>query len=459
MASEKSIPGPKPLSTAPGLSGNKLLPYLPEIRRNAPIFLHGTAASFGDLVNLSIPTRKVVFINHPDGIKHILQDNNKNYNKNTIQFSSLRKITGNGLLTSDGSFWFRQRRLEQPIFARPRLQALDQVIIPATRKMLARWEQSAANSRSLDVDSEMMQLTLEIVGKALFSIDLSAETAEITRAVMTALDHLVQQMQNPFSPPEWIPTARNRSFRKALELLDGAVYSLIDERQRSGKAGEDMLGVLLNARDDKTGEPMSRVQVRDEILTLLIAGHETVASALTWTWLLLDQNPAVKVELVDHVAGTLQGRTPVSADLGALEPVSRAFSEALRLFPPAWLITRKAIADDTILGYCIPAGTLVILSPYAIHRYAEFWPDPERFDPSRFEPEVEKARPRYAYIPFGGGPRLCIGSGFAQVEAVLIISMVLQRFDLSLASGFTPVMDALVTLRPQGGLPMIPRLL
>lgn len=446
-----------PLNSAPGLSGNKLLPYLPSIRKNAPVFLHETAAGFGDLVNLSIPTRKVVFINHPDGIKHVLQDNNKNYNKNTIQFSSLRKITGNGLLTSDGSFWFRQRRLEQPVFSRQRLQALDQVIIPATNKMLEHWDRCAANSQPVDMDSEMMRLTLEIVGKALFSIDLSAETAEITRAVMTALDHLVQQMQNPFSPPDWIPTARNCSFRKALTLLDRAVYSLIDERKRSGDTGDDMLGVLLNGRDVETGEPMTRSQVRDEVLTLLIAGHETVASALTWTWLLLDQNPTVKEQLIDHVSNTLHGKVPVSADLGALEPVGRAFSEALRLYPPAWLITRKAIADDVILGYAIPSGTLVIISPYTIHRHAAFWSAPERFDPSRFEPGAENARPRYAYIPFGGGPRLCIGSGFAQVEAVLIMTMVLQRFDLALAPGYAPVIDALVTLRPHGGLPMIPR--
>jgi len=220
-----------------------------------------------------------------------------------------------------------------------------------------------------------------------------------------------------------------------------------------------MLGVLLKARDEESGEPMNRKQVRDEVLTLLIAGHETVASALTWTWLLLDQNPAIRKQLEAHVAETLQGRIPVSADLAALEPVGRSFSEALRLYPPAWLITRKASSDDIVMGYRIPAGTLVILSPYAIHRHAAFWQDPEKYDPSRFAPEGEKSRPRYAYIPFGGGPRLCIGSGFAQVEAVLIMTMVLQRFELALAPGYTPVMDALVTLRPHGGLPMIPRLL
>lgn len=452
---ETSIPS---ISDAPGLSGRKLLPYLPAIQQNAPVFLHETAAGFGDLVNLSILIRQVAFVNHPDGIKHVLQDNNKNYNKNTIQFSSLRRITGNGLLTSDGTFWFRQRRLEQPVFARPRIQALDQVIIPATLKMLERWEKNASSAEPVNIDSEMMQLTLEIVGKALFSIDLSAETALITRAVMTALDHLVQQMQNPFSPPDWIPTPRNLSFRKSLKLLDKAVYGLIDSRQRSGEPGEDMLGVLLKARDEETGEPMSRTQVRDEVLTLLIAGHETVASALTWTWLLLDQNPAIRQQLEVHIEETLKGRIPASADLGVLEPVGRAFSEALRLYPPAWLITRKAIADDIILGHRIPAGTLIILSPYAIHRHPAFWQEPEKFDPSRFSPEGEKGRPRYAYIPFGGGPRLCIGSGFAQVEAVLIMTMVMQRFELTIAPGHSPAMDALVTLRPHGGLPMIPRL-
>jgi len=210
MSSEQPETSGASISTAPELSGRKLLPFLPAIRHNAPIFLHETAARLGDLVNLSIPTRQVVFINHPDGIKHVLQDNNKNYTKKTIQFSSLRKITGNGLLTSDGSFWFRQRRLEQPIFARSRLQALDQVIVPATQKLLKRWEQNAVKSQPIDVDSEMMQLTLEIVGKALFSIDLSTETVVITRAVMppwTILFNKCGILSHPltgYQPPETV---------------------------------------------------------------------------------------------------------------------------------------------------------------------------------------------------------------------------------------------------------------
>ncbi|MRR29883.1 cytochrome P450, partial [bacterium] len=286
-----------------------------------------------------------------------------------------------------------------------------------------------------------------------FSIDLSGAAYELTGAVLTTLDHIVHRARNPFYPPNWVPTPRNLRFQAALKRLDREVYRLMQDRQQMDDPGDDMLGMLLRARDED-GQPMAPAQVRDEIITLLIAGHETVASALTWTWYLLAQQPDVRQKLEAEIQSVLGGRVPVSADLASLPYTAAVFEEALRLYPPAWLITRTAIEADQICGFDIPAGSLIILSPYVIHRQEAYWPDPEMFRPERFLADAGKDRPRYAYIPFGGGPRLCIGSGFAAVEAQLMIAMTAQRFQLELLPNHPVQVDALVTLRPHGGLPM-----
>jgi cytochrome P450 len=255
-------------------------------------------------------------------------------------------------------------------------------------------------------------------------------------------------------PPDWVPIPRNLRFKRALRLLDEAVYALIDARQDSGSQGDDLLGMLLQARDPDNGQPMSRQQLRDEVITLLIAGHETVASALTWTFYLLAQSPNGFAALQEEVQTILAGRLPTSADLPKLAYTGQVFDEALRLYPPAWLITRKSLAADSLDGRDVLPGALFIISPYAIHRHPDVWAQPEVFDPGRFAEGAEPQRPRFAYIPFGGGPRLCIGNHFALTEARLILAMVAQRFQLELLPGSKVVPDPLVTIRPRGGLPM-----
>lgn len=438
-----------------GLLSRALLPELGKIQRDTLGFLLDCTHRFGDLVYFEAGRNRAFFVNHPDAIKYILQTNNRNYSKDTIQYRALSTITGCGLLTSDGDFWFRQRRLEQPAFSRPRIMAMDKIVVPVCEKMLNHWESIAADGGSVDVDREMMRLTLEIVGKALFSIDLSGSAEELTRAVLTTLDHIVHRARNPIGFPDWFPTPANLRFQAALSTLDMHVYNMISGRQRIADPGEDMLGMLLKAKDPETDEPMTERQVRDEVITLLIAGHETVASALTWTWKLLAGHPSVTQRIETEVDSVLNGRYPSSLDLENLPYVSQVFSEALRLYPPAWLITRKALNDDQIDGYDVPLGSLIIMSPYVMHRNPKYWDAPEQFQPERFEPDQEIKQTRYAYIPFGGGPRLCIGSQFAMVEAQLIISMIVQRFHLEQV-GNEPKVDALVTLRPRGGLHMRP---
>lgn len=427
---------------------------IPEIQRDPLRFLLRNAAEHGDFIHYPLGLWEVFQVNHPALVKHILQDNNRNYSKNTIQYNTLAKVTGRGLLTSDGALWLSQRRLIQPAFHRKRIQAYGDTIVAATRDMLTRWSTAAATGEALDVDAEMMRVTLEIVGKTLFDLDLKTEAPELTTGVLEMLDYVVYRASNPLAPPVSWPTRRNRRYRAAMSRLNGIIYRMIAARRTAGEDRGDVLSMLLEARDEETGAAMSDAQVRDEIATLIIAGHETVASALTWAWYLLAGNPAVRAALEDELDRVLPGRDPTVADLPALALTRMVFDETLRLYPPAWLITRRALADDPIGDAVIPAGALVIISPYVVHRNAAYWPDAETFDPHRFEPERSAERPRFAYIPFGGGPRLCIGDSFALLEGPLILSTAARRFRLDLVPDHPVKVDALVTLRPHDGLLM-----
>jgi len=436
--------------TVPGPTNRELLGKISYIQTEPIRFLMDLSQRFGGVARFQVFNLPVFSISHPDGVRHVLQEENRLYSKDTFQYNALSAITGRGLLTNDGASWLRQRRLAQPAFARQRLQALDQIVVPATRRMLDAWESHAKSGQPLDVDREMMRLTLEVVGQALFSIDLSQEASQITQAVLTTLDHIVYKARNMIVPPEFIPTPRNLHFNRSMRVLDRAVYGLIAERRRSGQTGEDLLGMFLAARDEETGQPMSDRLLRDEVMTMLVAGHETVASALTWSWMLLAQTPHERDLAIQEVREVLGDRPPTSADLPSLPRVANIFSEALRLYPPAWIITRKAVQPDQVMGFEIPQNALVIISPYVVHRQEAFWPDPETFQPDRFAQEPSH---RHAYLPFGAGPRLCIGNSFAQIEAQLILAQVLQRYSLDLVAP-PPKVESLVTLRPQGGLPM-----
>jgi cytochrome P450 len=442
--------------TPPGPSSLELLGQLRKIQRNAPEYLLDAARRYGDLVYFDVPKNPAYFLNHPNLIKHVLLDNHRKYSKDTIQYNSLSEITGKGLLTSDGSFWLRQRRLAQPAFARQRLMKLDEVVTPATQAMLDRWEAIARKGDPLDVDGEMMRLALEVVGKALFSIDLSQDATRLVEAVLTALDYIVGRARNPtsLSSLPFLMTPRKARFNAAVSTLNMTVYEMIAERQAAEDPGSDLLGMLLKARDPETGSAMTPEQVRDEVITILIAGHETVASALTWSWYLLAKHPAQWEQMHAEGKRVLGDEPPTTGDLADIPYTGQVFSEALRLYPPAWLITRKSIEADRIDNIDIQPGALIILSPYTIHRHPEFWQNPEEFNPERFSQGQEKSRPRFAYIPFGGGPRLCIGDQFAMIEAQLIMAMVTQRFRLELLPHRPVEADPLVTIRPKHGLPM-----
>jgi cytochrome P450 len=439
---------------APGPGLLELLRSLTELRDNPLTFLQQAAATYGELVHFKLGPWNAFVLTRPEDIQHVLQENNRNYTKDTIQYNALADVTGRGLLTSDGEPWLRQRRRMQPAFHRQRVQGFGPLMLEAAAGKAADWEAAAQSGALIDVDREMMELALEILGKALLGVDLRTEAPALTSAVLVALDHIVNGIKSPNILPGFLPTPSRRAFQRALRTLDGAVQEILQARRKAGPshASGDLLDMMLHATDD--GAAMTDQQLRDELITILIAGHETVASALTWACYLLATNPTVEARLHVELDAVLGGRAPTMDDLPALDFTRRVFDETLRLYPPAWLVTRKNVEPDVIGGARIPAGSLVIVSLATTHRNPAYWPDPDRFDPDRFLPEVASARPRYAYLPFGGGPRLCIGNHFALLEAPLILASLYQRYHLALDPGREVIVDPLVTLRPRGGLPM-----
>jgi cytochrome P450 len=426
---------------------------LPRLRRDAIGLCMETARDFGDVVCFRVPPWRTYMIFHPDHLKHVLQENNQNYVKG-ILIQRSKVLIGDGLFSSEGSFWRRQRRLAQPAFHRERIAAFGALMVETIAAMLARWEPIAAAGTPFDVAPEMSRLTLDVVGKALFSMDLSGEAAEVGCALRVALEHVTYLAFSVFYAPLVIPTPRNLRFRRALRALDAVVYDVIATRRRAGDDAGDLLAMLLRARDEETGEGMSDRQLRDEVMTFFLAGHETTAVALAWTWYLLARHPAVEERLRAEVGAVLDGRAPTVEDLGALVYTRMVVEEVLRLYPPLWAFPRQTIAEDEIGGYRITANSLVSICPYVTHRHPEFWDDPERFDPERFTPERAAARPRYAYLPFSGGPRQCIGNEFALMEAQLAVAMTVQSYRLSLVRDEPIELEIRVTLRPRGGVMM-----
>jgi cytochrome P450 len=415
-----------------------------------PIGMFMEAAALGDIVELSFPTACVHLLTRSEHIKHVLVDNHKGYGKETRGYRVLRLGLGQGLLTSEGELWRRQRRLMQPTFHHGRIASFAEIMTSCTTRMLDEW--AAKRGAEVDVASEMMRLTLRIVGLCLMGTDLTDESDRVASALHELLHLVVARINNPIQWPMSIPTPKNRAFEKALRHLDDVVFGILSERRRSPGSRGDLLEMLMEARDEETNEAMSDRQLRDEVLTLVLAGHETTANAMSWTWFSLSRNPAVRTRLHEEVDRL--GGPPAVGDLPALRYVQAVIEESMRLFPPAWVTARNAVADDEIGGVRIPKGSYVFVSPYVTHRLPEYFPNPEGFLPERFlDPAIEQL-PKYAYFPFGGGPRICIGNAFAMMEAKLLVATIARRFDLDLVPGHPVIPKPLVTLRPQHGIRM-----
>ncbi len=428
--------------------GWPLLGDLPAIRRD-PLGLLSRAARRGDVVRLRLG-REVYLLNHPDHVQRVLHDNHANYRKSFL-YERMKPLVGEGLLTSEGTAWKRRRRLAQPAFHKERLAGFAAIMSQHTAAMLDRWAEPAARGEPVDVAAEMMRLTLTVVGHALFGLDLLGKADDAGRALTAALRITNERFYSLVYLPASIPTPRNLRFSRAIKVLDRVVNEVIAAR-RAGDARPDLLGMLMEARDAESGEALTDEELRDEVMTMVLAGHETTANALSWAFRLLSLAPPVERRLHEESAGALGGRVATIEDLPRLEIAARVHQEAMRLYPPAWVFGREAIAADAFGGVRIPAGAAVSVCPWLLHRDPRWWEDPEGFDPDRFAPGAAKARPKYAYVPFAAGPRMCIGNGFAMMEMQMVLAMVAARYRLDLVPGRPVELEPSVTLRPRGGI-------
>jgi cytochrome P450 len=413
---------------------------LRELVRDPLGYFSAIARQYGDIVCYRPAPDTAYLINHPDMIRHVLVDNQRNYSKDTYSNQAFKKSIGEGLINLEGNAWLHQRRLMQPAFHHHRLEALDGMIVQATREMLEHWQHCYQLGEPVDLSREMAALTMTITSRALFGVDLGDEVREIGEIINGVAD-LLEKPNHP------------RLVQAAAEFA-AVVDRIIAQRRRDFRDGGDLLSSLMTARDEESGVVLDDQHIRNDVMGLLLAGYETTANALTWTGYLLSQHAWAVQNLREEVRQTLRGRLPAAADLASLPYMRQVLDESLRLFPPAWIIGRRALADDEMGGYHIPAGTVIAICIYTLHRHPAFWEQPERFDPERFTPERISRRERYAYIPFSIGPRQCIGNGFALLEASLILACIAQRFELRLIPGIEVKPQALFVLRPNRDLLM-----
>jgi cytochrome P450 len=424
---------------------------LPAIRRDPlGVFLR-MRADYGDAVPFRLAGRPAVLVSDPDLIRHVLQDNYRAYHKSPL-YERLRPLLGNGLLLSEDRFWLRQRRLIQPAFHRQRVAALTGVMAEATAETIAHWQTSAESGQALDIAREMLHLTQRIILRTMFSANLG-DLDSLEQVWPLVNEHIGTSFWS-LGLADRLPTPRTRAFRRALRELDDVVARIIDTRRGRSDDSGDLLSMLLAAVDEDTGARMDGRELRDEVMTIFLAGPDTTALALAWTWYLLSAHPGVDQRVATEAREVLGGRPPAADDLERLPYTRMVIEEALRLYPPAWGFSRLALTEDR-LGDCpVPRGAIVFVIPYVIHRHPAFWDEPEAFRPERFAPEPSKARPRLAYVPFGAGPRQCVGNHFAMLEAQLIVTTIVQRYRLVLVPGHPVDPLPLITLKPRHGMRM-----
>ena len=442
---------PSPRKIAPGPRGHFLLGNLREFRSDVLGLLLRATAAHGDIVRCKLGPQVVHLLNHPDHAEQVLQKRAANYDKHTRSSAFIRSVTGESLLTSNGEAWKSERRMVQPAFHHQHIAGFAAQMSTAAANMLLDWRTRPAPDQPLGISSEMTRLTYTIVGQTLFSFDTGKDAETIEAAMGTILPHVFNRLGQIINWPIWLPLPANRRFHRALGEVDRVVYQIIArhrQAQENGEPDRDLLAMLLRIRDE-SGNSLTDTQLRNETITFLLAGHETTANALTWAFHLISQNAEVEKNLHQEISRVLDDRIPTLENVMKLPYTKAVIREAMRLYPPIWIIERRVIEEDVIGGFTLPAGSAVVVSPYAMHRHPGFWKQPEKFDPTRFIDRTPEA-----YLPFGAGPRFCIGHEFAMLEAQIIIAMVLQSFSLRMVPGHPVVPLPGITLRAKHGMMM-----
>jgi cytochrome P450 len=436
---------PTPAKLPPGPSSKSWTGTFKEYSRDPLGYLQKLSTEYGDIVTMRYYNLRFYLVNHPDFIEEVLVTHNRKFIKGRVLRAN-KRLFGNGLLTSEGDFWLRQRRLAQPAFHRGRVGSYADSMVRYTERLIADWK----SGEERNVHAEMMRLTLQIVAKTLFDADVEGDAARVGIA-LEAIMELNSDFRKLMLTPSWLPIPRNIRAAAATRRLDKIIFRFIAQRRANPADKGDLLSMLLAAQDDD-GTQMTDRQLRDEVITIFLAGHETTANALSWTWLLLSQNPAAEAKLHAELDAVLGGRTPSLDDLPNLRYAGNVVTESLRLYPPAWGMARLAIEDVEIGGYLIPKGCGVSLAQWIVHRDPRWFDSPETFHPERWEGDLMKRLPRFAYFPFGGGPRQCIGSNFALMEATLLLAAIAQKFRVRVIPEQAIVPMPTITLRPRYGI-------
>ena len=431
-----------------GPKGHLFIGSGPDFGRDQLGFYAACAREYGDLVPIRLGPRRALLVYHPDAIEDVLVTRNRDFVKSPGVRFLLRRLIGNGLFLSEGGSWLRQRRLVQPAFHRQRVAAYGEVMTNYTARRLSGWKEGDV----FDIHAEMMTLTQIIVAKTLFDADVSDESYAIAQTSNVLAEEFGTRLRSVVQfIPDWVPTPANLLTARALRYLDQVVYRMVAARRQTADDRGDLLSMLLHAQDADDGSQMSNEQVRDEVMTLFMAGHETTAVTLSWSWYLLAQHPEVDAQLADELRTVVGDRPPTVADLPRLKYTEMIISESMRLYPPAYALARQAVNPSEIAGHPVAPGLVVIMPAWVVHRDRRWFDDPEAFRPERWAGDLVRRLPRFAYFPFGGGPRQCIGNAFATMEAVLILATIAQRFQLAMEPGQHVAPAPYITLRPEPG--------
>lgn len=448
MEHETSQPAQARLPLPPGPKGRFLLGNMLELSRDWMGFLSRCARDYGDVVFFRFLNVPICLLTHPSDIEDVLVTRQPNFVKSR-DYRVLARVLGDGLLTAEGETWRKRRKLVQPAFHHEKIAGYTKVMVECARQMMQGWQ----DGEGLDIHRSMMALTLEIVAKVLFGAEIADKAPTVAKALQVMMEEFTKHANLAFVLPERLPLPITWGLRRAIRPLDSIVRSMIRKRRKHPVASDDLLSTLLETRHDD-GRLMTEQELRDEMVTLLVAGHETTTAALSWTWYLLAQHPEVEAKLLSEIRDVLGDREPAAGDLNQLKYTKAVVKESMRLYPPAWGVGRRALREIDIHGYRLPAGTNVLVMQWITHRDPRFYPEPGRFDPNRWmsEPAGTEELPRYAYFPFGGGPRMCIGSTFAMTEAVLLTAAIAQKFRFTLQANQRVEILPSVTLRPKYGI-------
>lgn len=444
MEKTLKIPGPK-LNIA--ISGAK------ELRKSPLKYLVNMDKTYPGISNFKLLHLNMVLLTDPKLIRFVLQTNQKQYVKNTA-YKHLKLVLGNGLVTSEGELWRRQRKLIQPSFHKQAIYNMFNTMLACTNEMIEEWKVKLKKNPVIDFSEEMMATTLQIIAQTMLSKDVKSDSKAVADSLSYLLKAIDQKAVKALNTPMWVPTTSNFKFKKERKVLDGVIYSIINERKKAVVKKGDLLDMLMESTYEDTGEHMPDDLLKDELMTVFLAGHETTASALTWTFYLISQHPEVYKKLKNEV-DTIVGKEEMTfAHFQQLKYTKACLNEAMRLYPPVWIIGRKATEDNMVGDYLIKKDMDILILPYIMHRHPDYWKNPETFDPDRWETEEVKQMDKFTYFPFAAGPRMCIGNNFALFEADIIITKVIQQFKFEYAGDKPAKMDPTLTLRVKGGMPM-----